>query len=115
MLGLVDANESPEAAALRELHEETGYIVHKAKSISAISYNDVGITNTCSQVVHVEVSNYINFKKLSKRKFFRLTVISLKIKIRNHKSTTGSLLKYLQFLWTRCTRLSWVSRATQYI
>ncbi|SMN18015.1 similar to Saccharomyces cerevisiae YBR111C YSA1 Nudix hydrolase family member with ADP-ribose pyrophosphatase activity [Maudiozyma saulgeensis] len=52
--GLVDANESLETAALRELREETGYI-GKITSKSPIIFNDPGFTNTNMSLMTVEV------------------------------------------------------------
>lgn len=42
--GLIDPGETPEAAALRELKEETGYTAHIV-SMSPVVFNDPGITN----------------------------------------------------------------------
>ena len=52
--GLVDPGESPEAAALRELKEETGYVGALAGE-TAISYADPGVCNANSCFVYVEV------------------------------------------------------------
>jgi len=52
--GLVDANESLETAALRELKEETGY-VGKITGKSPIIFNDPGFTNTNMSLMTVEV------------------------------------------------------------
>lgn len=52
--GLIDANESVEIAAMRELREETGY-VGKLISTSPIIFNDPGFTNTNMCLVTVEV------------------------------------------------------------
>ncbi|KZF22909.1 hypothetical protein L228DRAFT_230102 [Xylona heveae TC161] len=56
--GLIDAGESPEVCALRELKEETGYVGEVAKGSSAVSpvmYNDPGFCNTNLNMVHVTV------------------------------------------------------------
>lgn len=52
--GLIDAGESIETAALRELKEETGY-VGKITEQSPIIFNDPGFTNTNLSLVTVEV------------------------------------------------------------
>ncbi|KAJ3123953.1 hypothetical protein HK098_001542 [Nowakowskiella sp. JEL0407] len=52
--GLVDAGETPEQAAIRELHEETG-LIGKAISTSPITYNDCGMSNSNMRLVLVEV------------------------------------------------------------
>jgi ADP-ribose pyrophosphatase len=57
--GLIDAGESPSAAAIRELREETGYIGTIAPDIAAaegfIMHNDPGFCNTNTKMVVVEV------------------------------------------------------------
>ncbi|KAG0290894.1 nudix hydrolase-like protein [Linnemannia gamsii] len=58
--GLIDADESPETAALRELEEETGFSAqagHAVKIVKVgvpVSY-EPGLTGSCSRVVIVEV------------------------------------------------------------
>lgn len=52
--GLVDAGESPEQAAIRELKEETGYFATVSES-SPTMFNDPGFCNTNLQMVHVKV------------------------------------------------------------
>ncbi|KAI9732217.1 MAG: hypothetical protein M1834_004314 [Cirrosporium novae-zelandiae] len=52
--GLIDEGETPQECAVRELHEETGY-VGKAEEISPIMYNDPGFCNTNLNMVHVTV------------------------------------------------------------
>lgn len=52
--GLVDAGESPEEAAIRELKEETGYVATVTES-SPTMFNDPGFCNTNLQMVHVKV------------------------------------------------------------
>ncbi|KAJ5562587.1 NUDIX hydrolase [Penicillium sp. DV-2018c] len=52
--GLIDANETPEQSAVRELREETGY-VGVAKETSPVMFNDPGVCNTNLHMVHVEV------------------------------------------------------------
>ncbi|KAH6630551.1 NUDIX hydrolase domain-like protein [Chaetomium sp. MPI-SDFR-AT-0129] len=50
--GLVDKDETPEQAAIRELEEETGYIA-EASEISPVMFNDPGFCNTNIRMVHV--------------------------------------------------------------
>ncbi|KAJ5947436.1 NUDIX hydrolase domain-like protein [Penicillium verhagenii] len=52
--GLIDAGETPEQCAVRELKEETGY-VGVAEQTSPIMYNDPGFCNTNLNMVHVRV------------------------------------------------------------
>lgn len=52
--GLIDAGETPEQAAVRELREETGY-VGTASETSPIMFNDPGFCNTNLRMVHVAV------------------------------------------------------------
>ncbi|KAG6005307.1 hypothetical protein E4U21_000282 [Claviceps maximensis] len=52
--GLVDAGESAEEAAVRELREETGYIGVVTER-TPIMYNDPGFCNTNLRMVHVEI------------------------------------------------------------
>ncbi|KAI1319535.1 nudix hydrolase-like protein [Mortierella claussenii] len=59
--GLIDTNESPSEAALRELGEEVGYsqknghAVQVVKTLDAVAY-EPGMTNSCSRMVIIEVT-----------------------------------------------------------
>lgn len=53
--GLIDATESPEEAAVRELKEETGY-EGRVLSVSPTIANDPGMTTANMQLVMVEAS-----------------------------------------------------------
>ncbi|KAL8417244.1 hypothetical protein RB596_007384 [Gaeumannomyces avenae] len=52
--GLMDAGETPEECAVRELREETGY-VGKATETSPVMFNDPGFCNTNLRMVHVSI------------------------------------------------------------
>ncbi|GAB1213127.1 hypothetical protein ATERTT37_002276 [Aspergillus terreus] len=52
--GLIDAGETVEECAVRELKEETGY-VGVAEQTSCVMYNDPGFCNTNLNMVHVRV------------------------------------------------------------
>ncbi|KOS16953.1 ADP-ribose pyrophosphatase [Escovopsis weberi] len=52
--GLVDAGETPEQAAVRELREETGY-VGVVSETSPVMFNDPGFCNTNMRMVHVSI------------------------------------------------------------
>ena len=45
--GMVDANESPEAAALRELGEETGFVAERVRFLGRVSPNPAIQNNFC--------------------------------------------------------------------
>ncbi|KAF4312923.1 ADP-ribose diphosphatase [Botryosphaeria dothidea] len=56
--GLIDAGESPEVCALRELKEETGYVgevIKEGFGVSPVMWNDPGFCNTNLNMVHVTV------------------------------------------------------------
>ncbi|KAL1957637.1 hypothetical protein VTO42DRAFT_5614 [Malbranchea cinnamomea] len=52
--GLIDAGETPEECAVRELKEETGYVGVPTQT-SPIMFNDPGFCNTNLNMVHVQV------------------------------------------------------------
>lgn len=55
--GLIDPNETPLQCAIRELHEETGYVCSEADHLTSsnVLFNDAGFTNTNLISVSVEV------------------------------------------------------------
>ena len=55
--GLVDANETAQECALRELYEETGYrgTIEEGMELSCLMFNDPGMCNTNLHIVHVKV------------------------------------------------------------
>ncbi|OCK82971.1 putative ADP-ribose pyrophosphatase [Lepidopterella palustris CBS 459.81] len=56
--GLIDAGETAEQCALRELKEETGYVgtvVGEGFGVSPVMFNDPGFCNTNLHMVHVTV------------------------------------------------------------
>lgn len=52
--GLIDAGESAEEAAVRELREETGY-AGVVTEVTPIMYNDPGFCNTNTRIVHMKI------------------------------------------------------------
>ncbi|POR35468.1 NUDIX domain-containing protein [Tolypocladium paradoxum] len=52
--GLIDAGETPEQAAVRELREETGYVGVPTET-SPVMFNDPGFCNTNLCMVHVAI------------------------------------------------------------
>lgn len=63
--GLVDAGESAEEAAVRELREETGY-VGVASETSMVMFNDPGFCTTNLRMVHVEIDMDLEANKKPK-------------------------------------------------
>jgi ADP-ribose pyrophosphatase len=61
--GLIDAGESPEKAALRELHEETGY-QGTARSVSTVMVNDPGMSDANMVLVTVDVDLTLQNKEI---------------------------------------------------
>ncbi|KAF9930617.1 nudix hydrolase-like protein [Linnemannia zychae] len=59
--GLIDADEAPEVAALRELEEETGFSVQAGHAVNIVKVSvpvsyEPGLTSSCSRVVVLEVN-----------------------------------------------------------
>ncbi|CAB4429444.1 unnamed protein product [Rhizophagus irregularis] len=80
--GLVDREETPEKAALRELEEETGY---HGKIVSSYytMYNNVGMTNTNNKLIFVEVDlddeiNKNPQQKLEEDEFITIVIVPIK-------------------------------------
>lgn len=53
--GLVDAGETPEQAAIRELHEETGYTATGATVVMPVCVNDPGLSDANMVAVRVRI------------------------------------------------------------
>ncbi|KAF3919839.1 hypothetical protein ABW20_dc0110443 [Dactylellina cionopaga] len=66
--GLIDAGETPEQCAIRELKEETGYVGTLAKgddngSVSCLMFNDPGFCNTNLNFVHLAIDTTLEVNK----------------------------------------------------
>ncbi|GBB86426.1 hypothetical protein RclHR1_12870008 [Rhizophagus clarus] len=80
--GLVDREETPEQAAIRELEEETGYHGKIVSSFYSM-YSNVGMTNTNNKLIFVEVDlddeiNKNPQQKLEEDEFITTVIVSIK-------------------------------------
>jgi ADP-ribose pyrophosphatase len=81
--GLIDADETPERAAERELLEETGYVgVARPGETSFIMWNDPGFCNTNLRMVHVDVDMSLPENKdprprLEQDEFIEVSIVPL--------------------------------------
>ncbi|CZR62891.1 probable MutT/nudix family protein [Phialocephala subalpina] len=80
--GLVDAGETPEEAAIRELKEETGYI-GKVSETTPVMFNDPGFCNTNLRMIHVTIDlslpeNQNPKPQLEENEFIEVFTIPLK-------------------------------------
>ncbi|CAJ0748382.1 19699_t:CDS:10, partial [Entrophospora sp. SA101] len=80
---LVEKDEAPEQAALRELYEETGYKGKAITNVSTSMFNDAGITNTNMKLVFIEVDlddeiNKNPIPKLEEDEFINILLVDLK-------------------------------------
>jgi len=86
--GLVDAAESPEECAARELFEETGYhgvvvAAEDAEEKSCLMFNDPGMCNTNLHFVHVKIDltderNQNPKQQLEENEFIEVFTVPLK-------------------------------------
>jgi ADP-ribose pyrophosphatase len=53
--GLIEPGEGPEQTAVRELLEETGYMIDKILGVSPLIYNSPGLTDEGCYLVYAEV------------------------------------------------------------
>lgn len=79
--GLVDAGESAEEAAVRELREETGY-VGVAGETSMVMFNDPGFCTTNLRMVHVDIdmdleANRVPKPELEENEFIEVFTVPL--------------------------------------
>ncbi|XP_069048624.1 ADP-sugar pyrophosphatase isoform X2 [Lepisosteus oculatus] len=79
--GLIDENESAEAAALRELQEETGY-KGEVVGISPVTCIDPGLSNCTTHIVSVNINgddpeNIRPAQQLGKKEFVEVLLIPL--------------------------------------
>ena len=58
--GLIDPGEDPVTAALRELHEETGYTDAEVVEVLPASYSTIGLTNESVVPVILRVNENVN-------------------------------------------------------
>ncbi|KUJ09275.1 uncharacterized protein LY89DRAFT_657561 [Mollisia scopiformis] len=80
--GLVDAGETPEQAAVRELKEETGY-VGVVSETTPVMFNDPGFCNTNLRMIHVTIDlslpeNQNPKPELEENEFIEVFTIPLK-------------------------------------
>ncbi|GMM33305.1 ADP-ribose diphosphatase [Saccharomycopsis crataegensis] len=82
--GLLDPNETALECAIRELHEETGYVVTKDQHLgnSEIMFNDAGFTNTnlISVMLEVDLSTKENqnpIPQLEENEFIETFLVNL--------------------------------------
>ncbi|KAE8454515.1 hypothetical protein EG329_000138 [Mollisiaceae sp. DMI_Dod_QoI] len=80
--GLIDAGETPEEAAIRELKEETGY-VGVVSETTPVMFNDPGFCNTNLRMIHMTIDlslpeNQNPKPELEENEFIEVFTIPLK-------------------------------------
>ncbi len=98
--GIIDAGETPEQTAKRELEEETGYIAKKYYKISDVYPNPAFITNKCHYVIaeDVELLGKIHFDPSEYIETFTVSMTEIGNMIKKGEITHAITLNAFLFL-----------------